>query len=143
MELDVARSPIVDEMFGDDIVAESVGDEVKSARIAPENEFRPADASSVAWCLSWPDSSVLANGVRSIDVDDIEAINPQEVTVVGMEVTRPQEGTVEDMHCNSTSVGDVSPSTFGVGCRWDCGSPLGPSLRPSGSTVAWVVWIRH
>ena len=90
--------------------------------VAGSCEFRPADASSVAWSLSWPDSLAVINEDRSIGVDD-------------METTNSLEGTVDDLHCNSTSIGDVSPSASGAGCRSDCGSALDPSTRPEGSTL--------
>ena len=70
-----------------------------------------------------------SDGGRSIEVDEIEETNLV-------------EETEDDLPCNS-----LSPSTSGVGClstsgvvcRSDCGSASGPSTRPSGSTLEWVV----
>ena len=130
-DVDDAQSPAIVEIVGGDSVAESAVDEIKAVVVAPMDEFRPADASSVAWCLSWPDSWVVTIGERSIEVVDIE-------------VTNSQEGTVDEI---STTEGVVSPSTSGVAClptsgvvcRSDCGSAFGPSTRPSGSTLVWMV----
>ena len=130
-DVDDAQSPAIVEIVGGDTVAESAVDEIKAAVVAPRDEFRPADASSVAWCLSWPDSWVVTIGERSIEIVD-------------MEVTNSQEGTVDEI---STTEGVVSPSTSGVAClptsgvvcRSDCGSASGPSTRPSGSTLEWMV----
>ena len=120
--VDDARSPDIVEIVGGDTVAESAVDEIKAAVVAPEDEFRPADASSVAWCLSWPDSWVVTNGERSIEVVDIE-------------VTNSQEGTVDEI---STDSGTVSPiSTSGVVCPWHFGC-RGPSPSPSGISVVWM-----
>ena len=55
-DVDNEHSPAIVEIVGGDIVAESAVDEIKAAVVAPKDEFRPADASSVAWCMSWPDS---------------------------------------------------------------------------------------
>ena len=91
------------------------------------------------------------DSVAESAVDEIDAAvftpgssGDRSIGVVDMEVTNSQEGTVDEI---STTEGVVSPSTSGVAClptsgvvcRSDCGSAFGPSTRPSGSTLAWMV----
>ena len=87
----------------------------------------PEDAESVV-----PDLS--ASVAERTMVGDAERAIVEEIAV-DAEITVLGEITVEDLHCNSLSVG-LSPSVSGTGCRWDCGSPLGPSTFPPGVTSA-------
>ena len=111
---------------------------------------RNGEVDSSANALTPTDLDVNADGA-----DDAEIVVPElrasvaertivgettvgvERTIVG-ETTVDDEITVDDLHCNSTSIGDVSPSAPGAGCRWDCGSPSGPSPCSVEATVVWV-----
>ena len=73
----------------------------------------------------------VANGDRSIEVVDIEVTNVHEGKVNASSTT---EGVV-----SPATSGAVCLPTSGVVCRSDSGSASGPSTRPSGSTLAWVV----
>ena len=144
---DDAMPPAVAEIIGDDTVAESVEDETEVAKVAPENEFRPADASSVAWCISWPDSWVgrIING---------DAESADDGVANGAPTGRDAERTVDERASKELpeDTDDLDSLSLGSRCRLpsDCGSGTAalwhngdPSPRLSGSTEVWVDRIRH
>ena len=95
----------------------------------------PGDGADIA-AAGDAESAKVEESVISEEIAVDETVRGEHsIGVVDMETTNSLEGTVDDLHCNSTSIGDVSPSASGAGCRWDCGSPLGPSTSPIGATL--------
>ena len=158
--VDDARSPDIVEIVGGDTVAESAVDEIKAAVVESDvitlslegnaverggkhnrDEFRPADASSVAWCLSWPDSRVVTDG-------DSTAPQVVESEVVAMGRAQDAEHTIvgESDKVEDDTVDEDSPAAKQGrrGSKLTCTSGSRPALSSGpGPASLWMDRFRH